>query len=511
MRNWLLAHFNNSGLLKAVFYVFVLALTVLTLGKYPGSAFSYLLFTLLFNALLAAGFREKRIFFDAFSGIFFWLGFWLKVSASLVFFGGKFGEPTGAFNFSGPAFDYALNLSSCAAAALLLASFARERMFSYAAAGSAAGLPAMEAFYARHKAGVWAAFMAAVLLLTGGNVYFGIYQKALPPVTVLPFGLSGLWTLALLFGLASVSAVLLNFEFRSNTSPYLWSFLALLECFLSNVSMLSRGMILNAAALLMGAFQTARGKGVKLAPFFTPVVLGIFFVLFACSVLTVNYVRGYIFEPAHAQTVNLPKKQQPPAPGVPAAAPAAEIARSPRLNSIFLRWETVFASTQVQPFINRWVGIEGVMSVSSYPGRGWNLWRLAWQERYSSTGTSMYDREIGGCDQYTKQDLEAKHFISLPGIVGFFLYPGSAVFLFCCLFALGLFGAGVELAVYKLAGENLVLCSLLGQVLAARYVHFGYVPRQTYLLLGGIFIAAGAVFLVNKALAWRVGRGGDPA
>jgi len=56
------------------------------------------------------------------------------------------------------------------------------------------------------------------------------------------------------------------------------------------------------------------------------------------------------------------------------------------------------------------------------------------------------------------------------------------------MFLIGTIGAAVDFAAYKLGGRNLILCSLLGQVVAFRFSSFGYVPIQTYLLFGSLFL-----------------------
>ncbi len=116
------------------------------------------------------------------------------------------------------------------------------------------------------------------------------------------------------------------------------------------------------------------------------------------------------------------------------------------------------------------------MAVSSYPGLGWDLWKKAWQERYSHSGTSMYDLTLIK-SPYLELDLSKHHFISLPGILAFFYYPGSFTFLFFSMLFLGFLGAGIELFVYKLSGANIILCALLAQVVAYQICPFRICPE----------------------------------
>jgi hypothetical protein len=63
-----------------------------------------------------------------------------------------------------------------------------------------------------------------------------------------------------------------------------------------------------------------------------------------------------------------------------------------------------------------------------------------------------------------------------------------------------LIASAIEIATYFFAGKNLILCSLLGQVIAYRYAHFGYVPAQSYLLFGTIALNIALIWLLEKLL-----------
>jgi len=158
-----------------------------------------------------------------------------------------------------------------------------------------------------------------------------------------------------------------------------------------------------------------------------------------------------------------------------------------------------------QLFLDRWVGIDGAAAVSSYPQLGWDLFREAWEEKFLDRGATMYDMKIAKTisnERYQWLLENDKHFITLPGIIAFFFYPGSFVFLFLSMAVVGTIGAGIEIAVYKLSG-NLILCSLLAFVVAYRFAHFGYVPARSYLLFGSIALNIALIHLVDRLLAAR--------
>ncbi len=454
-----------------IFCLAVCVLSLLTVTNYPGHVVVYIIFTILLNTLFILGFTKGKIFFDTFIGIFFWLGYWLKFSVRMAFFGGKFHEPVGNFNGTGAAYDHVLLVISCGVAALLLASIIRRKFFfSYADVLKKARLEEIFHFYLDHRRAVLIAFTGFFLIVALSNIFFGFYQRGSVPRAILPFGLSGACTWLLLFGLASFSAVILDCEFRLKNNPYLVSIIALFECFLSNISMLSRGMVLNGGALMIGACDNSQKRSIRMSLTYKAVIIVIFGMMFLSSVFSVNHIRGYLFSIYSLSDVKVNTSS------------FAQTANS--------SWVL---------FIDRWVGMEGAMAVSSYPHLGWGLWKRAWQEKFSNYGTSMYDREFI-VSPYMEMDWSKHHFVGVPGILAFFYYPGSFPFLFFSMFLLGFLGAAIELFVYRFSGANIMLCALLAQVVSSRYVHFGYAPNQSYLLFGSLFLNVLIIYIIDKLL-----------
>jgi len=456
-------NFKTSKILLFVFYFGLCALTFFSLLKYPGRGFVYIIFSIVFNGLLLTGFRKNKIFFDTFIGLFFWLGFWFKFSVILLFWGGRFIQYTGNFDFSGSAFDHALLVSSVGAVGLVIASFIREKnFFSYAKYHVVNEHRLIFDMYKKYRSIILVSFVFLFVMIAVTNVWFGIYQRGGVPQTILPFGLNGVYTWLLLFGMTSFSAVFLDCELKIKKNPYLIAFLSVLETFCSSVSMLSRGMIINTSALILGVNEAQKTRAASINLWFKIITLTIVIALFISSVFTVNFLRMYRDFPTDKISVS--------------GAITGSYFRSSKL------------------FIDRWVGIDAAMAVSSYPKLGWDLWKKAWQEKYSNVGRSFYDKEI---TKLTSDSL-GLHFITMPGILIFFYYPGSYVVLFFSMILLGILGALIEIVVYKLSYSNIILCSLMAEVIAYRYAHFGYVPRQSYLLIGTIFLNVFMIYFLNK-------------
>lgn len=464
------------------FYSLIFVLFVLALMEYRGQGHVYVLFSLVSTALLYSGFRKNALFFDTFIGIFLWLGFWLKLTIRVAFMDGQFHEPIGNFGGSGAEFDQVLLVASCGFLGLLSASYLRERYF-FTYQGNPPAKPfGLISFYQTHRKTILFGFVILFIAIAATNLYYGIYQRGQVPKVSLPYGIPGVYTWLLLFGLASITAMLLHLEFTTKRqTTYLVALIGLLEAFLTNVSLLSRGMILNASALAYGVFKSLEFDRIKTNARFWVVTSFVFIVLFACSIVIVNHIRsGNVL------------------------IRSGNILESSNLRSLYGSLSSnSYMTTPL--FIDRWVGIEGVMAVSSYPAQGWKLWNDAWKESHSAEMTSFYDTNII-TSPYKNMDMTKHNYVSLPGIVAFCFYPGSFLFLFCCMFMLAWVAVVIEIFTFKLGGGNIILCALLSQVVAYRYAHFGYVPSQSYLLFGALFINLIIIYFFNRFLMYSNSR-----
>lgn len=454
-------------------YILICGFSVAGFTAYKGQGAIYILFSIVSNGLLYFGFRKNAIFFDAFIGVFFWLGFWLKLTIRIIFMGGVFHEAVGNFDGSGAAFDNALLVSVCGFLGLITISFIREKLiFTYPIKAKEDVLEGLFKVYQHNRNIVLIGFVLFFFTIAITNIYFGIYQRGAVPRTILPFGLSGIYKWLLLFGLASFSALILKFEFSINKkTPYLVVLLSLLEGFISNVSLLSRGMILNTSALVFGLSKSLKSSNKKTSFGFISTAFLAFVLLFSSSVLVVNFIRSD-YNSTSTRIADL---------------------------------ELITVSMGAPLFLDRWVGIEGVMAVSSYPDLGWNLWKDAWKETYSEKTMTFYDTNMitsPYINLYKNIEQSNYHYVSLPGVLAFCFYPGSYVFLFWSMFVVGLIATIIEMSVYRLGGQNVILCSLLAQVVAYRFSSFGYVPGQSYLLFGSIYFNLFIIYYANKFVVY---------
>jgi hypothetical protein len=458
---------------QAVFVVLVIAISSVAMSRYPGTWFVYMLFTVIANALLINGFRSSALFFDTFIGVLLWLGFWLIFSLRLCQGIPQF---TNVPRWGGTAeeFDHVLLVSCCGLAAFLFAAKIREKFFSYPHVGATDKKSAIAYCYQRHRK--WIVILCFVLVasVAVSNFVLGVYQRGLVSVVELPRGVSGIYAWLLLFGLTSLVAIIVHCEMQINRNiSWVSICLVCVENFLSNVSMLSRGAIINLASIALGLRPALRSAAYKVTSGRQILAFLLAGTVVVCSVLVVNYLREIIY--------NSPTEKL--------------LTTSVDLVDL----NGVMDSTKAL-FTDRWVGIHGVAAIVSADNLGLKMWTDAWSEKYDTSNLTSFDANF--IDSGYKANVQSSrlHFISLPGIIAFMYLSGSMLFLFVALLLCGLVAAAIEVFAYFYAGKNLILCALFGQVIAYRYVHFGYVPSQSYLLLGALLGNIALIWLVETAL-----------
>ena len=145
--------------------------------------------------------------------------------------------------------------------------------------------------------------------------------------------------------------------------------------------------------------------------------------------------------------------------------------------------------------VDRWVGLEGIMAVVSYPNKGRALIIDAFVEKRTLGGVTKY-QEIAN-SKYQWVDSNVWQFASLPGAVAFLYFSGS---FWIVLFGMILFAFLVqflEFLIYK-GTRNPILCSLLGVSLANYVAQFGIAPAQGSVYLLMIFVGVLTIAIVQN-------------
>ncbi|MBT7608981.1 MAG: hypothetical protein HN576_04455 [Bacteriovoracaceae bacterium] len=471
---------------KFILGIIILLLAVVVLGtiNYPGNKLCYILFSFCFLGLFGLGFTKRSFFFDTFLGGMMLLGFWSKLSFFLISGFQHTGEAVGFFNFSGQHFDNALMVASIGALGFISARLIRPYLMNYSQLKLQKNYgEIVTRFYSKYKKEILICFTVFYLLIGISNLLLGIYQRGMASQTVLPLKLNSVYTWLLLFGLTSFSCTILLQEFKIyKTITKSVVIVIILELFSSTLSILSRGMILLFGALLLGGWMLTTKLNIKLTLKKISFISFVFISFFFLSLTLTQYLRLKVFYN----------------PTVITSSRAEGVWKTLNSNLKVYKGTSSYVENMIQGlFINRWVGLEGVMSVSAYPKTSWELFKESLSEKRVLNGTSFYDRVVTSSHYSTAVKAQNTSHITLPGLIGYLYYTGSYVFLFVATFLLGLLGATIDWLSYYLSNSNPFFASLMGFIVASRYIHFGFAPQRSYLLFGAILMNIFLIYLIS--------------
>ena len=465
---------------KIVFCFLIIFLTYCGFNSYEGNKIIYLFFSIISNYLIYFSFRKNSIFFETFLGLLLWLGFWFKFTCIIAFTDGVFREGVGLFNYTPESFNETLLVSQIGILSFILAGYFRE-IFIFKYPSKLNFFFKTNNFFKKKRKLIWIIFLIFFTLIAISNFYFKIYQKGLLPIYDFNFVFSGTYKWLLLFGLTSISAIIIFLEANAFRKFFVFSSLLIFfETFLSSLSMLSRGMIFNAFALLFGIYKFSNKLNIHSKLTYYLKFLSIILVLFYISVVSVNYIRAnYFYVGKSAQFVF--KKE--------------EVKRK-FSNFSEHHSEILYLS------VNRWVGVDGVMSVISKKEILNKMFLLnSFKERANAIQPTFYelkfDLEISKNVVQVYESVKDVKGNTLPGIIAFLFYSGSYYFLFISMFIICIIGSLIEYLAFRLSSNNLIFSALIGQVISYRLIHFGYLPHQSYLLFGTIIITIFLVYLTN--------------
>jgi hypothetical protein len=153
--------------------------------------------------------------------------------------------------------------------------------------------------------------------------------------------------------------------------------------------------------------------------------------------------------------------------------------------------------------VDRWIGMEGVMAISAYPGKSAELFTKALTERSGLGEAPLYQKVCQSI--YQTLDQTKFQFASLPGAAAFFYYSGSLWLVFAGMLSLTLAALWSEHLVNYMTG-NAILCALMGMNAANAIAQLGVVPRQLLIHLGMLFLGIMIIGLLQSPVWDKINR-----
>jgi hypothetical protein len=434
-----------GSVLLGLTLLILIALSVLALTLYPGKKILFLLFCMVFLMVWAmAWFGYKSYLYAIFSSLCL-LGFWMKTCAHLIT-GGEFVEPTGAFDGSGVAWDSSILVSLVAGGAIFCFRASqmllmRKHKGVFVVEPSSSYAPN---WYARFRMHIWLASLFGVTIVAFLNFKLGINQAGLLPKVHLPFKLNAIiiWCLysAFAFWMAALvwwdTCLGLAFKFEA----------LVFEGVLSSVSVLSRSLyvthVFHYSLSIFFNKDWIRPTIRKYIYWMVLFVVGMSIVLVSVAELRRDLFYGEVNNAKGASQISVHPKGM--------------------------------ASTQFLLLLSqRWIGIEGVMSTSSYPDVGIELFKQGWLDMPSYERKPVYERVANSI--YISPDYPNAtkyNFLSTPGLVAMLHLSGSLVVVGFGMFMLLIVFSFGEYLIFRLLHNPFIL-SLYGMIIAMMLHQFG--------------------------------------
>ena len=485
---------DNKSILKFLRFFFYFSILIsITVGTYcyQGNKIIFLIFGLLSNLIFLFVFSKKTYFFEIFFGGLLWLGFWYKSLIIIIFENYNFNEGVGLYknfeynnqiqilNNSFETICYGLGgfLFACLIKNKVLNNFYNLKK-NFQKKNKTLNIKMMKFLLL--------IFIIIYLTITYSNFFLGIYQRGILPTTNVHFIISAVYKWLLLFGFSSFIAFIFIFTFKSKLKIYLISISSIIETFITNLSFLSRGMIFNLFAIFIGLYKSNKFYDLKInIKFFLIYLLSIIF-FFYLSVITVNYLRANIFFVKIDPDIKLKPNEQ---------------LKIDKENNFEIEEKYDTPKKAFIEFLSlskhRWVGIDAMVAVETFDGKSFDFFKRSFYDKFDKNNYPFYEKNVQ--KRVKKQTNTIQYGITTPGIFAFLYYTGSQVLLFVSIFLISIFLLTFEKFIF-LIFNNLILCSILSQVLAYRLIHFGYMPQNTYLLLTSVLITIVGLFIIKKIL-----------
>lgn len=521
---------------------------------YSGSKLIYTLFSVVFLAMLASGFYRQVSYGYLFLVIFLWLGFWFKLTVHTIL-GYHYVEPIGSFNGMAVAWDEVLWVAIAASIGVIVGRICYGFVGGRSTIVLQNDRFKAPAWYPAIRKWLWIIMMAVTVGVVIINAVYSIHQIGLAPRTILMWPLNAVISWMLNIGLATGIATLLWWDISLKKNIFLPIYAILLEGSFTSVAVLSRGAyIYHVIPQLFALYKNKKaliGTSIIKGIFIAVIFIGLFIV----SQSAVNTLRGYLFQSGHDFSTKiqmkivrleviagkilqlerliqenkallvkplgrsaleklrieiellekqltglLEKKAKVQVALLGEQNRAEEMARSWSGETEMLLDEFVYQmgggvfGRILRLSVDRWMGLEGVMAVQSYPKKGKAFFIDGIKEKREIGKVTLYE-EV--CKSHYREASRIFQFGSLPGAAAFLYYSGS---LWVVILGMGSFSLFILLIerVIDMLTANPLLCSLIGFGVANTVAQFGVTPRQDIPYYFMIFSAVLLIWFVQS-------------
>ena len=304
------------------------------------------------------------------------------------------------------------------------------------------------------------------------NYNYKIYSKGIVNNEI-PILLNYIFAWLFNYGLSVFAAMYIFIDFYVFREKKI-IFIGIFETFFSNISILSRAFALVFLVYLKGFIDTLKDykSNLNVKNFFLKISFfgAIFFLI---SLFIVNEIRGKTFFIGNKS--NIEKK--------------IDLDISNKITNNFIDFKKLA--------VERWVGIDSLLSVSNYPYKNIDLFLESLKEKKLHREQSFYMKNFYTNFVFEKNANENLNTVILPGIIAFLYYSGSKLLVFLGIIFFIVFFSLIEKFFWNYS-QNRILSSIIGFTLAMRLAHFGYLPVNTIQYLFSLLITFFIVFFISS-------------
>lgn len=457
-----------------------IALAVASFSMYPGSWPVLAAFHVCFLLLIGLVFPRPRLYVYTFFAGFLFLGFWPKVVAHTVW-AVAFVEPVGDFTGTAIEWDSALLAATAGAAGIISVRFGylllnRGRGRGKSALSENSAVPW---WFIKWRKAIWIFTIALVLGLQFLNASLAFFQVGVNPIVIFPMHMNVPIAWLINIGFAIWIATLVHWDFKLNEGTLAQNLIApIVEAFLTSVSSLSRlAFLLHAGPYLLtlaerwNDFRNALGGGKIRRLSFA------FVTLFCVGILTVFLFRVLYFHDYEKYVLK-----------------PDETTSSTLTAMTFPRYLREVLVRQIPTlFIQRWIGLEGVLTASKAANRGNDLLLAVLIEDPRKGGKSLYQQHAK--PDYLTSTPDKFTFLTNAGVIAILLFSGSTFVVAIGMAILTLVLISTEITAHALT-RNPFLLAIIGAGLANVAVQTTF-PYLSLLYLLQIWVAILFLWLIQ--------------
>ena len=358
-------------------------------------------------------------------------------------------------------------------------------------------------------------FFFIILFLLNGilNYFFKIYIKGIIFNNEYSYIYVSLIKWLLLYGFIIFSCFILNQELRNKKNNLIFIILIIFfELFVSYTSMLSRSIVLFGLPFLY-CFIFYDDKSISYKKNFIFLLL-IFLIFSTASIISSNKLRLFhvnqLKEDLRAEYQKLQSKEKNNKEKIVNYHDEKNDLNENFINSRKFNFQVNemlkedpqnINAKNVTNFIliNRWVGIDSLINVSTSDGLSFKLFIEAFKEKKSKVGNSFYENNFNlehkkisfsSKDTYVKGN-------TLPGLFSFLYYTGSKFFLITSTFLILNLLIYFEKKIFLFSNKNIIFVGFLSHAVANRIFSFGYAPKDTYLFILSLLLSLIFIYILE--------------